>query len=362
MISKGFLLVFHALLTLSNNPVRVLSPSCNSWRFSVSLAALLKENSDKLDLASLPVVDPPRSDYVSMLPNPIVPNSGLNSLDINLGSEPNPLNGNLGVTSFRTPDISMPSPYSTEIAQEPSAGVSSIIGPSSADPNNICSPSSIGRKQCKRQQCINLESALSEPDLPVSHHPQADGTLEEENGKLRREEREWLAKYIPSSLTGVQRRATVQALANPGFDACSAGDDSVHTTTLCCLGPPQSGPLARRQTAILPNIRNCVLFMTTLFSASPFCAVAGRRYCCRTFNPNIMDEWGFLGIECLSMDWEGPEWGEQFELGVRSEVQPSGVAENSADTIFLELDGFQAGVDLTQQIVPVEKFLRNQSL
>lgn len=267
---------------------------------SISITALLPENSDETALAGLSLLDLQLSNPSSL--NPTTPDK-----------EPSSFNANPNILPFQNPDIPDLITFNPKITQEPSADSAdqpSIINPSTMhaeaqtykdDSNEICYPrSSTGRKQKKRQSCVNLSQYLLPPSLPDRNQAKvAEGAREIRDVSVK--DKEWVLENFPDDMSEEQRGEDLMRLGAPGTESCSSQDGNSYPFPLCCLGPesfisvPILGPLL--DTVILMNVYNCLLFLL----GRPFCR---KKYCCRTVGlpePGSPWMWGFKGIECLVM-------------------------------------------------------------
>ncbi|MCJ1424244.1 hypothetical protein MMC29_002131 [Sticta canariensis] len=318
--------------------------------FSISIAALLSDNSDPTDPASLSL-DLPLSDSLSLdIPDerdiaslplessfpsslslnppaslPLDPSlSGSSPLDPTVSDkELSPSIDNPDVVSFQAADVPESITFNPNIDPNPSANSAdqpsiTDLSPghteaktSTDDSNQICDARSDTSQKLKKRDetfCMTLESYLFLPN--PKDHDHEEGESDEE---IRRKDKAWERRYF---LEDIDERNTLQLsiwLSSRGREACKTREGGIYKHALCCLGPEQFEP-AIRYGHILPpgvtidilpplaplmNVYRCIGFL----DLRPFC-VYGVKYCCKFIrNPYLSESWrmGFHGLNCIRM-------------------------------------------------------------
>ena len=321
--------------------------------FSISITALLSDNSDPTDAASLSLdlplsgslsPDIPDQRDISSLrsespfPSPLSLNPPASlPLDPSLFSL-SPQNPTLpdssfidnpDVVSFGAADVPQSIAFNPNIDPNPSAN--SVDQPSIADPspgyteaktstddsNPKCDARShTSRKRKKRDDefCMTLESYLFLPNLQ-EHSPKLQDD-EDEEGKtyeeIRRDDKLWERQNFPSNLDEAEVDRLSFGMSSKGRNACNSRSGG-YLHPLCCLGPTQFDPAMSSPYSMPPgitmdllppsapimNVYRCIGFLFL----RPYCTY-GSAYCCKKIrDPFLTETWrmGFHGLDCIRM-------------------------------------------------------------
>lgn len=291
---------------------------------SVSITALVLENSDQLDLASLPSLNlpltelsPPAQTASDNTPDP----DGLPLLDPGLpgvsllnptspDKEPSSFNANLDI-----PESFAFSPISAEDTTVNGAAESSITNPPTMhieaqspgdDFNEVCHDHT--RAHRKRQ---NQELSCKIPELfvhgtrPLNTNQLGRTEEQQKNDELSYHDQKYISKV--GAMSKKDRDRILDTIEDGEFECLKqgwAGIAGEYPWALCCLGPDEffmvpswRQRLVRRDVRIR-NIFNCQF----LIVGRPFCARLVQRFCCRSVDTGTIAEWGFKGLDCTQME------------------------------------------------------------
>lgn len=170
---------------------------------------------------------------------------------------------------------------------------------------------STGQNVEKRDGICRDESYfLLRPKLPKINYAAHKGN-DLINDEKAKEDKEWLVKFVDPDVSPEERLVLYYPLATPGENWCGRRWEGnrayrpFYTWALCCLGPKEfinvptlGNTLNRRQSVILVNVFNCLLFLLN----RPYCTPSEQRYCCHEVSTDLTT-WGFKGLDCVEMDW-----------------------------------------------------------
>lgn len=269
------------------------------------------------------------SDYVPpTLPDPSPPiaiSPDINNSDGlgNMGPvTPNPIASTANIlTDQFTPEMSASKPnilsLNSNIAPKPSNGMNTdtnveqatINANSQNDFQNSgpsCSPVSTttGRKLRRQQSCSPPGTSLLEPLLDGTMSPFKGGTYLPGGQGLTERDRlrnDVLLEYDNLIIRETDPDPQSRKKAENG---CK-GQDADRTEPACCLGPPVN-PLGSLLVLGVPDsgdIYNCVGFE----GFRPYCSLllTGRltRFCCHEIDFHVRTAWGFMGRQCVPMNF-----------------------------------------------------------